>query len=98
MNDDELNDCLRQLHEAPSDTSRAEYGFETRLLARIRSEKDASPPLGIWAWRLSPLFLLITAAALFWASPSTSDTTLNVAVTGLSQDWEVLPYMTGHHL
>jgi hypothetical protein len=58
---DELFAAVRA--EAP-DTERAQFGFETRLLARIREERSGS-----WfscAWKLSPYFAALALVAGAW--------------------------------
>ena len=45
---------------ARRDTARAEYAFETRLLARLTSASARQPAgLGLLAWRLLPFFALV---------------------------------------
>jgi hypothetical protein len=41
-----------------ADTSRAEYAFETRLLARLPKNESRSG-LGVLAWNLLPFFALV---------------------------------------
>jgi hypothetical protein len=65
MNSDPQLDALfRAARDAAPDTSRSEFGFETRLLARLRDERRGS-----WTWigmRLCPFFAaLVVAAAVF---------------------------------
>ncbi len=51
------------------DTSRAEYGFETRLLARLAAERAESAgwrELTIWCWRLLPCFAVLTLGCALW--------------------------------
>jgi hypothetical protein len=58
---DPLLDLLfARARSARPDTSRAEYAFETRLLARLPSA-SARPITGVgsWAWRLLPYFALV---------------------------------------
>ncbi len=52
----------------PRDTARVELGFETRLLARIRAEKQsaAAIPWFYWAWRLTPIFAAIVLVLGVW--------------------------------
>ena len=49
------------------DTSRSEYGFETRLMARIAHD-GARPPFwwGAWSWRLAPLFAVVALGLSLW--------------------------------
>ena len=49
------------------DTSRSEYGFEPRLMARIASQ--ASKPSfwwGAWSWRLAPVFAVVALGLSLW--------------------------------
>lgn len=71
--DDGLNALLARARAERPDTSRAEYGFETRLMARLRSARQ---PDSIWAavsWRLSPLFAACVLALALWHSQVETD-------------------------
>jgi len=48
------------------DTSRAEYAFETRLLARLRATRSAPAGWSAVSWRLIPLFSVVVAALTLW--------------------------------
>ncbi len=50
--------------QGPFDTSRVEFGFETRLLARLREERGSS--IFVRAWKLCPFFAAIAIAAGIW--------------------------------
>src|SRR5205809_6666297 len=47
------------------DTARAEFGFETRLMARMREERGSS--VYSWAWKLAPFFAALAIAAGVWS-------------------------------
>ena len=64
MNPDPLDALFRTVREDAPDTSRAEYGFETRVMARIRSERQTS--WQGWAARLCPFFASLAVAAGGW--------------------------------
>ena len=65
MKPDESIDALFTAARAHTpDTERAEYAFETRLLAHIREERGGS--LFAWAWRLSPFLAVLAIAAAVW--------------------------------
>ena len=65
-----MNDTLDVLFEkarsVEPDVSRTEFGFETRLLARMRSEKERHVPVFEWMWRLVPVFTAITISLGAW--------------------------------
>ena len=64
MNPDPLDALFRTVREDAPDTSRAEFGFETRVMARIRAERRSS--WQGWAWRLCPFFTALAVAAGAW--------------------------------
>jgi hypothetical protein len=56
------------------DTSRQEYGFETRLLSRLRAARR--PDRAAWtfaAWRLIPFFGIFVLALTLWQAKISSD-------------------------
>ena len=59
-----LDDLFASARRAVADTSRLEYAFETRLLARLREERESS--VFAWAWRLAPFFAAVAVAATLW--------------------------------
>ncbi len=72
--DSSLDALFAQARALRPDTGRAEYGFETRLLARLRTERD---PSSIWAmvsWRLAPLFAALVIGLTIWQSELVSET------------------------
>ena len=62
--DDQLDRLFSAAREDVADTSRAEYAFETRVLARLRAERGGS--WLAWAWRLCPYFAALALAAGAW--------------------------------
>jgi hypothetical protein len=69
MNDDpdsQLDALFRAARaEGAVNEWRGEYGFETRLLVRLREERSAS--VFSWAWKLCPFFAAIALAAGMWS-------------------------------
>jgi len=99
MNDDfdqKLEALLAAARTTPPDTSRAEYGFDTRLAARLRAENAGS--LFAWAWRLCPFFAAL-ALAVGWWSQTTQHTDpvapLAAEVTPANDEQLLAAYMTG---
>jgi hypothetical protein len=79
--------------EAP-DTSRLEYGFETRLMARLREESGAS--LFVWAWRLCPFFAAL-ALAIGWWSNSERQSDIFAEAAPANEEQTLVAYLTGDH-
>jgi hypothetical protein len=68
--DDIIDRLLKAAREDAPDTSRAEFAFETRLLARLGEERASG--LAAWAWRLAPFFAALVMAASFWEGANTA--------------------------
>ncbi len=65
LSEAELDALLAQARAARLDTSRAEYGFETRVLARWRRRSPAAM-WGVLSWRLMPVFAAVALVLFFW--------------------------------
>lgn len=58
--DDKLDRLFAAARSERIDTTAAEEYFETRLLARIREERDVRVPWYALAWRSIPAFVMVT--------------------------------------
>jgi len=95
--DEKLDALFAAARHAPPDTSRLEYGFETRLTARLRGERGAS--LFAWAWRLCPFFAAMALAVAWWNHSSLRTETEIVAEAAQGSDEQMLvAYLTGGRL
>ena len=63
---DPLAALFRAARESEDDFGRIEYGFETRVLARVRDERGAS--WLAWAARLCPFAAALAVAAGVWTA------------------------------
>jgi hypothetical protein len=83
--------------EAEAAASRAEFGFETRLLARLREERSAS--IFSWAWKLYPFFAAAALAAGIWSraihAHAEVDASLIAEATSQGDEQLLIAYMTG---
>jgi hypothetical protein len=68
FSDDDLDALFARARAAKADTAAAEYGFETRLMARLRDRRPWGPMplLGSLSWRLMPVFAVIVLVLAFW--------------------------------
>lgn len=95
--DPDLDALFRAVRTEAPDTTRAEFGFETRLFARLREER--SPGVFAWAWKLAPFFAAIAIAAGWWGRLSivqvetTASAVAEVARTG--DDHAMMSFVTG---
>jgi hypothetical protein len=65
------------------DTSKAEFAFETRLMARLHSHHDNGSMLAMVAWRLIPFFGAGVAALFLWQAEVTTEATDAAGIAGL---------------
>jgi hypothetical protein len=68
------------------DTSRAEYGFETRLMARLR-ERRMPDPVSIWSvmtWRMAPFFAAGVVALALWQAELAAESSDATTAAGLN--------------
>ena len=49
------------------ETSRAEYGFETRLMATLAARPSRPALWTRWTWQLAPFFAVITLSLTLWS-------------------------------
>ena len=95
--DSPLDALFRAVRTATPDTARAEFGFETRLLARLREERGTG--LFAWAWKLAPFFAAVALTAGWWGSLSiaqvetTASAVAQVALAG--DDRTLVSFVTG---
>ena len=66
--DPQLDALFRAARSEAPDTARAEFGFEARLMARLREERGAG--IFAWAWKLAPFFAAVALAAGWWGQLS----------------------------
>jgi hypothetical protein len=68
------------------DTSRAEYGFETRLMARLRERRqpDAISLWSVMSWRLAPFFAVCVVALALWQADISSESEDAATAAGLN--------------
>jgi hypothetical protein len=92
-----LDRLLSAARGSAPDTSRLEYTFETRLLARLAEEKNTS--IFAQAWRLCPYFAAIAIAAAMWSRTTTahiqSDAPILAEANRTSEEQMLVAFMTG---
>ena len=92
-----LDALFRAARTGEPDTARAQFGFETRLMARLREDRGTS--LFAWAWKLAPFFAAIALAAGWWGQLSvaqvetTASAVADVALQG--DDSVLMSFVTG---
>jgi len=74
-----------------------EYGFEIRLMAKIRAQGERQTPFLLWAWRLIPVFASIVIFLGIWIYSSRySHMTDLSAITGIgNEETTMMAFLTG---
>jgi len=65
--DGELDRLFELARQAPPDISGVDRNFETRVMARIRESREQQDSWDAWAWRLAPIFLVLTLLLSGWS-------------------------------
>jgi hypothetical protein len=65
--DGELDRLFAHARQAPPEISEVERNFEMRVMARIREWRGRQDPWYAWAWRLAPVFLVLTLLLAGWS-------------------------------
>jgi hypothetical protein len=95
--DHHLEALFRAARLEPRDTARAELGFETRLMARLREERSWS--VVSWAWKLAPFFAALAVAAGVWSRTAGARTDAEATVLAEAarggEERLLVAYMTG---
>jgi hypothetical protein len=66
LNDEKLDRLFGDARKAVHYRKDIEYGFETRVMARIKEEGERRSPFLLWAWRLIPVFASIVVVLGIW--------------------------------
>ena len=94
--DQKLDALFGAARASAPETSRTEYGFETRLAARLRAENASS--LFAWAWKLCPFFAALALAVGWWshtAERAEVIAPLAAEAAPASDEQLLVAYMTG---
>ncbi len=83
--------------QAGRDSLPPDGGFEARVLARIRDERERKDAWAVWAWRLAPLFLVIALFLGAWdyAALNVPTADLHSAITGGGEQEQFARLWTG---
>ena len=67
-----------------------EYGFETRVMSRIRAERETKMPFILWAWRLTPFFVSIVILLGIWISAFESSKAIDLSAADGIRNEEIM--------
>ncbi|HET6514654.1 MAG TPA: hypothetical protein VFG09_05790 [Thermodesulfovibrionales bacterium] len=69
-NDEWIERLFDAARKAEPYNSEGEIGFETRLMAKIRTQRSGEIPFLLWAWRLIPVFASLVLFLGIWSYAS----------------------------
>ena len=94
---DRLFTAARKAEPYEKEIELIEYGFETRLMAKIRAERERQMPFFLWAWRLVPAFVSIVIFLGIWIYSSRySHMTDLSAIIGIgNEETTMVTFLTG---
>lgn len=95
MNDERLDKLFAAARGVKPETSRAEYGFETRLTARLRAEREQAAPWYAFAWKLVPTFAAVVVALGVWTFLDSNSGDLQSAIAGDHDDSALATFFAG---
>ena len=64
--DDRLKRLFADARKSQPYNANLEYGFETRVMAKIRAQRGGQKPFYSWAWRLMPAFVSAVLILGIW--------------------------------
>lgn len=95
--EEKLERLFAASREEKPDTARQEACFETRLLARIREQRESRAPWYLMAWRCVPAFALVAVivATLSITYGSTASSDLFAAISSGQEEYLAKSFMSG---
>ena len=96
-NDEKLDRLFASARKAKLYKTDMEYGFETRIVARIRAERERQRLFLLWVWRLIPVFVSIVIFLGIWIYSSRySHMTDLSAIIGIgNEETTMVTFLTG---
>jgi hypothetical protein len=96
-NEDKLDGLFVAARKAEPYKKEIEYGFEARLMAKIRAKRERQMPFSLWAWRLIPVFASIVIFLGIWTYSSRYSHMIDLsAITGIgNEETTMVAFLTG---
>lgn len=89
--DDKLERLFAAARKAELYDLKKEDGFESRVMAKVRSKKETGMPFVVWTWRLIPVFVSLVVLLGIWISATDPKGTTDLsAVTGIGSEEAML--------
>ncbi|MFA6054773.1 MAG: hypothetical protein WC769_05295 [Thermodesulfovibrionales bacterium] len=96
-NDEKLDRLFAAARKAEPYKKEIEYGFETRLMAKIRDQGERQTPFLLWAWRLIPVFASIVIFLGIWTYSSRYNSMTDLGAISMvgNEETTLLAFLTG---
>ena len=96
-NENTLDRLFAAARKAEPYRSSEEYGFEARVMARIRAQREGQMPFFLWSWRLIPLFVSVVLFLGIWTYAFESQPVIDLsAITRIGNEETTLTaFLTG---
>jgi hypothetical protein len=97
LNKDKLDGLFAAARKAEPYKTDMEYGFETRLMAKIRANRERQMPFLLWSWRLIPVFMSIVIFLGIWIYSSRYSSIADLsAITKIgNEETTLVTFLTG---
>ena len=95
--DSKLDRLFTAARKAELYEANREYGFETRVMEKIRAQRERQAPFPLFAWRLIPVFVSIVLLLGIWIYTSRSQhmTDLSAVADIGNEESMLVAYLTG---
>jgi hypothetical protein len=96
-NDEKLDRLFAAARKSEPYKTDMEYGFETRLMANIRAERERQMPFFLWAWRFIPVFVSVVIFLGIWIYSSRYSSMIDLsAITRIgNEEATLVAFLTG---
>ena len=96
-NEEKLERLFAAARKAEPYKKEIEYGFETRLMAKIRAQGERQTPFLLWAWRLIPVFASIVIFLGIWTYSSRYNSMTDLGAISMvgNEETTLLAFLTG---
>ena len=64
--DERIDRLFAEARKSQPYESNLEYGFEARVLVKLREQRGAQKPFFLWAWRLIPAMVAVVMMLSAW--------------------------------
>jgi hypothetical protein len=96
LNDERLDSLFAAARKVEHNGFDIEYGFETRLMANIRAERERQS-FFFWMWRLIPVFMSLAICLGIWIESSRYNSMIDMSTLTQvgNEETTMVAFLTG---